>query len=696
MSSDPAKVSPSHLDRDAYLYVRQSTLRQVLENTESTQRQYALRERAVVLGWPIERVQVIDCDQGQSGASAANREGFQRLVAEVGLGHAGIVLGLEVSRLARNNSDWHRLLEICALTDTLILDEDGLYDPSQFNDRLLLGLKGTISEAELHVLRARLRGGILSKARRGELKAPLPIGLIYDSQDRVVFDPDRQVQDALRALFATYERTGSATATVKHFREQGWLFPRRLRRGLRRGELVWGALVHSRVLQVLHNPRYAGAFFHGRTRWCRGPDGRKSCRRQPPDRWHALLPGTHAGYITWDDYQRHQVTLRQNAQARGCDRRQGPPGEGPALLQGLVLCGVCGQRMTVRYHARKARLIPTYICQRDGIERAERVCQSILGSSIDVAIGALLLEMLKPLTLEVALAVQEELKQRLNETDRLRRQQVERARYEADSARERFMQVDPKNRLVADALEADWNDRLRVLTEAQETYERQRQSDRIGLDQESRDRVLALAADFPKLWNDPKTPERERKRMARLLIEDVTLIKDDNIKVFVRLKGGSTRTLTLAPPQPIWATWQTSPEVLAEVDRLLNDHTEAQIAVLLNAMGLHSGKGRPFTRIVVKRIRHQYNLQSRFNRLREAGFLTQDEIADSLGVCRATVHDWRRSGLLKAQMCNDKPEYLYEPVGENRPQKRQGLKRSDPRRFLDVPSDITKEVQVEA
>lgn len=696
MNSDPSKVSAGHLHRDAYLYVRQSTLRQVLENTESTQRQYALRERAVALGWPVERVLVIDCDQGQSGASAADREGFQRLVAEVSLGHAGIVLGLEVSRLARNNSDWHRLLEICALTDTLILDEDGLYDPGQFNDRLLLGLKGTISEAELHVLRARLRGGILSKARRGELKAPLPVGLVYDAQDRVTLDPDRQVQDALRALFATYERTGSASATVKHFREQGLLFPRRLRRGLRRGELVWGPLIHSRVLQVLHNPRYAGAFFHGRTRSCRSPDGGKGCRRLPPDRWHALLPATHVGYITWDDYQRHQGTLRESAQARGHDRRQGPPGEGPALLQGLVLCGICGQRMTVRYHERKAGLVPTYMCQRERIEHAARICQSIPGSGIDTAVGMLLLEMLTPLTLEVALAVQEELQQRLDEADRLRRQQVERARYEADAARERFMQVDPKNRLVADALEADWNDRLRALTEAQENCERQSQADRTGLDQESRSRVLALAADFPKLWNDPTTPERERKRMARLLIEDVTLIKDDKINVRIRFKGGAARTLTLPPPQPAWATWLTNPEVVAEVDHLLNDHTDAQVAALLNEKGWHTGKGRRFTRSTIIRIRYQYDLRSRFDRLRAAGMLTQEEISDRLGVSRTTVHDWRRSGLLKAYAGNDRPEYLYEPVGENGPFKRQGLKRSDPRRFTQVPPENTKEVQDEA
>ena len=323
MNSDSTKVSPNQLDRDAYLYVRQSTLRQVLENTESTQRQYALRERAIALGWPIERVQVIDCDQGQSGASAADREGFQHLVAEVSLGHAGIVLGLEVSRLARNNSDWHRLLEICALTDTLILDEDGLYDPSQFNDRLLLGLKGTISEAELHVLRARLRGGILSKARRGELKTPLPVGLVYDPQGRVVLDPDRQVQDALRPCSPPMNAPALAVRRSRYFREQGLLFPRRLRGGVRKGELVWGTLVHSRVLQVLHNPRYAGAFFHGRTRWC--PEPQWSARLVSDcqlDEWYALLPETHAGYITWEQYQRNQQGLRENAQAHG--RRPAP------------------------------------------------------------------------------------------------------------------------------------------------------------------------------------------------------------------------------------------------------------------------------------------------------------------------------------------------------------------------------------
>ena len=675
MNSDSSKVSPKHLDRDAYLYVRQSTLRQVVENTESTQRQYALRERAIALGWPIERVVVIDCDQGQSGASAAGREGFQHLVAEVSLGRAGIVLGLEVSRLARNNSDWHRLLEICGLTDTLILDEDGLYDPSQFNDRLLLGLKGTISEAELHVLRARLRGGILNKARRGELKNPLPVGLVYDTQDRVVLDPDRQVQDALRLLFATYERTGSCAATVKYFRRRGLLFPRRLHEGPRKGELVWGTVCHSRVLQLLRNPRYAGAFFHGRTRSFRSQNGRSRSQRLPADQWHALLPEAHAGYITWDQYRRNQQVLRENAQAHGRDHRRYPPGGGPALLQGMVLCGLCGRRMTVNYHVRKVGLVPNYLCQREAVEHRERICQSISGLGIDEAVGGLLLEVLTPWALEVALAVQQELQQRLDEADRLRRQHVERARYDADLAQERFMQVDPKNRLVADALEADWNEKLRALTAAQEQYERQRQADGAVLDQESRSRILALTTDFPRLWNDPNTPDRERKRMARLLIEDVTLTKGEQLTIQVRFKGGAVRTLISPMPQPSWMIWQTNREVVAEVDRLLDDHTDSQVAAILNERGWHPGKGGLFTKGVIAWIQNHYRLRSRFDRLREAGMLTQQEMADQLGVTRLTIQNWRRIGLLKAHAYNDK-QYLYEPVGTNPPHKQQGVKRT--------------------
>ena len=364
-----SKVTAEHLARTAYLYVRQSTLRQVKDNTESAQRQYALRQRAIQLGWPVEQIVVIDTDQGQSGASAADREGFQRLVADVGLGKAGIVLGLEVSRLARNNADWHRLLEICALAGTLICDEDGLYDPADFNDRLLLGLKGTMSEAELHFIRARLQGGILSKARRGELPMPLPVGLVYDSAGKVVLDPDRAVQDALRHLFATFARTGSARAVVYAFNRDGLLFPSRIRKGARNGELAWNELSHWRVLRTLHNPRYAGAFAYGRRRTRKAPNGTTSSRELPREQWTALIHDAHPGYLTWEQFEHNQRQLAANAQALGTDRAAGPAREGPALLQGLAICGRCGRRLSIRYHQRRDTLVPDYQCVDENIQR---------------------------------------------------------------------------------------------------------------------------------------------------------------------------------------------------------------------------------------------------------------------------------------------------------------------------------------
>jgi DNA invertase Pin-like site-specific DNA recombinase len=676
--------------------VIQSTLRQVLENTESTKRQYALRERAVALGWPVERIVVIDHDLGQSGASAADREGFQRLVSEVGLGRAGIVLGLEVSRLARNCADWHRLLEICALSYTLILDEDGLYDPTQFNDRLLLGLKGAMSEAELHVLGARLQGGIRNKARRGDLKLPLPVGLVYDPQDRVALDPDLQVQQALHTFFQAYERTGSAIATVKFFRRESLLFPRRLRRGLDKGRLVWGRLVHSRALQVLHNPRYAGAFVFGRSRQRKKGDGHVDFRRLPLEEWDTLLVDAHSGYITWQQFQEHQQRLRDAAQKQGADRRHSPPGEGPALLQGLVMCGRCGQRMTVRYHRRRDGLAPEYVCQRDGIERAEGRCQTIPGSSIDERIGNLLLLMMTPVTLEVALAVQQELQGRIDEVDRLRRQQVPRARYEADLARHRYMQVDPNNRLVADSLEADWNDKLRALNDVQQQCQQQSQGDRAVVDETVRSEILSLATDFPRLWRDPRTSDRDRKRMVRLLVEDVTLVKADEIAMQVRFKGGTTHALTVPLPRNASESWQTHPDIVARIDGLLAEYTETEIATQLNEQGLRSGKGRKFTHRLVGNVRRGYHLKSRYDRLREGGLLTATEMAADLGVCKTTVHAWHHHGLLRGHAYNAKEQYLFDPVEHDQPAKQQGHKRSERRPFTPVVVNRIKVVQDEA
>src|SRR6266702_3976334 len=333
--NDLAKIGPSHLCRAAYVYLRQSTAAQVEHNRESTQRQYALAARATALGWPAHQVVVIDEDLGLSGSGVVERGGFARLTAEVALRHVGIVLGLEVSRLARNNADWYRLLDLCGLTDTLIGDADGIYHPAMFNDRLLLGLKGTMSEAELHVLRARLLGGQRAKASRGELEMKLPVGLVNNGSGKVVLDPDGQVQSAVRTFFETFWRTGSATSTVRSFREQGLLFPCRLSDGPHQGELAWGPLLHHRALRALKNPRYAGAFAYGRYQARRRPDGTEVRTPLPREQWHTLIRDAHPGYITWDQFEENLRRLHDNGQAYGADRRRGPPREGPALLQGL-------------------------------------------------------------------------------------------------------------------------------------------------------------------------------------------------------------------------------------------------------------------------------------------------------------------------------------------------------------------------
>lgn len=690
------KVKGSHLKRNAYLYVRQSTLRQVFENTESTQRQYALRQRAVALGWPLDRIIIIDTDLGQSGSSAADREGFQRLVTEVSLGRAGIVLGLEVSRLARNSIDWHRLLEICALADTLILDEDGVYHPAHFNDRLLLGLKGTMSEAELHVLRARLQGGIRNKARRGELFVRPPVGFIYNSDGKLVMDPDQQVQQSVRLLFETFRRTGSAMATVKYFAKQRLRFPRQLHSGPNKGEVVWAGLEHSGVLRILHNPRYAGAFVYGRTHTRKRIDGSWIIEDVPREEWDVLIRGAHAGYIDWDEYDRNQRRLRDNCQAYGKDRRKSPPREGPALLQGLLICGHCGNRMTVRYHSRRGRLVPDYVCQRKGIERAEPICLHIPGAAIDEEIGNILVEAVTPVMIEVALAVQQELQCRLDEADRLRQQQVERARYDAELARRRYIRVDPDNRLVADSLEADWNDKLRLLAEAQQACEHQRAEDRKLIDDQQRTAILSLATSFPPLWRDPSTPDRERKRMVRLLLEDVTLIRADHLTLHIRFKGGAHRTIQLPLPKRSWEERQTKQEVVAAIDQLLNDHAFPEIATILNRQGMRSGEGKPFTARIVARIQRSYKLQPRYDRLRKAGMLTTQEMAQMLGVHPQRINIWKRRGLIRSHAYNGKNDCLYEHPGENPPQKAQGVKLSKRAAPALVIAQGTKEVQCEA
>ncbi len=662
------KVTANHLKKQAYCYVRQSTMKQVLENVESTKRQYALRDRAIALGWPIIKIVTIDSDQGETAASVADRKGFQKLMTEVSLGHVGLVMGLEVSRLSRNSADWARLLEICAITDTLILDEEGLYDPTNFNDRLLLNMKGTFSEVELHILKSRLRGGVLNKARRGEYRTRLPIGFVYNHNGKVIMDPDKQIQQTIHLFFDIFRRTGAAFATVKAFWNDDIKFPRRPYHGPNKGMLEWDKLSYSQAQQILKNPRYTGAYYYGQRRSRRNVDGSMSYFKMPRDEWISLIRDAHSSYITWDEYEENLQRIKENAIAYNNINRKTPPREGPCLLQGIAICGKCGQRMTIRYkYRRQGRIDPVYLCQRSRIEKGAPNCQYIPGAYVDNAIGDLLIESITPLTLEVALEVQRELESRFNETDKLRKQQVERAEYEANIARRRFMQVDPDNRLVADTLEAEWNKKLHDLCDAQENYEKKRLVDVAKLEKEKQNKIIDLAKDFPKLWKNPRTPVREKKRMIRLLIEDVTLIKGDEIIAHVRFKGGANKTLNIPLPPKGWQHALTDPVVVKQIDELLNRHVLKEIATILNERGYKSGSGRLFNTQIVGSIRANYGLKSRYARLRSQGKLTAKEVAGLLNVTEGTICKWKKKGLLKVYPYNNINKCLYEHPGVNSP-----------------------------
>ena len=665
MSTDAVtKIGIDHLRRDAYLYVRQSSLRQVFENTESTKRQYALRERAVALGWPSERIHVIDSDLGLSGAQAADRDGFQFLVSQVALGQAGVVLGLEVSRLARNNADRHRLLELAAMTRTLIVDEDGLYDPALFNDRLLLGLKGAMSEAELHVLKSRLQGGILNKARRGELEMPLPIGLVYDSEARVVLDPDQQIQAAVRLVFDTFREAGSASSVVRRLRAEKLLFPRRLRRGIGKGDLLWSLVDHCRVVQLLHNPRYAGAFAYGRSRMGFNARLKRVQQRVAQEAWQVLIPEAHEGYIDWAEFERNQRTLRGNACGFSANSRGQVPRQGAALLQGRVLCGRCGERMRVHYEPRAGTLQPYYVCNEAVVRHASgNPCQWIRGATVDAAVSEALLQTVAPAAIEVALAVQHEIAERVEQAEALRCAQLERVRYEAELARRRYMLVDPGNRLVASTLEADWNAKLRQADALQLEHDTQRASDGALMEEPTRERLRALAADFPRVWHDERTDAVQRKRMLGLLIEDVTLMRDAVIDIHVRWRGGRTQSLQADRPKPMALVRKTRPEVVALIDSLLETGTDKQVAVQLNELGHRNYRGEAFTPKKIILVRQTYRLKSRLQRLRERGMLTGVEVAEQLGVSTTTVHQLGRQGVLLRHLYGNNYRCLYEPPG---------------------------------
>ena len=504
--SRPEKISSAHLERVAVVYVRQSTLAQVRQHTESTQRQYALVEEAERLGWAAARIEVIDDDLGLSGRSADGRSGFRELVGRVCVGEVGAILGLEVSRLARSSADLQRLLELARLTDTLVVDSDGIYDLSDFNDRLLLGLKGTMSEAELHLLAGRLQGAKRAAAERGELRFPLPVGLVYDDEGRTVIDPDEQVRAAVADLFAAFEQTGSAYGAVGAL--EGRRFPRRAYGGAWAGELRWGRLTHSRVLGVLRNPAYAGAYVYGRYRSRRlvDPDGtiRTATVELPRSEWAVVSHDHHPGYIDWDTYLRNEARLERNRTNAG----ERPPREGEALLQGVLLCGGCGRQMSTRYQAGRGY----YECSKSRADHVETPrCRSVRSDTLDRAVAGRLLEAISPEQVALALAAADEVQQRRTRTTRAAELAVEHARYEADRAERAFHACEPDHRLVARSLEQRWEARLAALTEAEQALA---QSQAAVAPLPPREELEALCADLPGLWGAPTTSNRDRKRMA--------------------------------------------------------------------------------------------------------------------------------------------------------------------------------------
>ena len=654
------KIRPDHLDRLAVIYVRQSTLFQVRENTGSTTRQYDLVKRAQDLGWTPACIQVVDQDQGQSGSSIIGRDGFQWLVAEVGLGHVGAVLSLEVSRLARSCSDWYRLLEICALTDTLVVDDEGVYDPAAHNDRLLLGFKGSMSEAELHWLRQRLQGGKMTKAEQGSLRFRLPIGLVYDPVGRIVLDPDEAVQEAVRLVFSLFEQAPSALAVVSAFAKPHLRFPTRWWGGKRADELIWSRLTHERVLNILHNPLYAGAYVYGRTKFRsrilpgEEPRVKGRTRRVKQEDWPIVLLDAHPGYIPWDQFLRNQRQLDDNRTWR-TEEHRGAVREGPSLLQGIVLCGSCGRRMSIRYQRNGSLLM--YECHQLHAQLAARTCQTLRGDRIDQAVVTCFLQAIEPAHLEVALSALDQVEARAKQVDHQWQRQIERAQYEADLGRRRYKAVDPDNRLVARSLEREWNEKLAQVEKLEREHTLLPHPAALLLTAEQRERIRRLAHDLPTIWHASTTTFVERKQLMRWLIKDVTLSKRGNvIDVAIRWQTEALTHLAIPRYKMSWEERQTSPQVVERVRELSPTHTNAQIAALLNEEGERAGMGGSFTVSKIEWIRYAYHIPAGCPERPKAaptgqrgdGRYSARAAADLLNVNVSTIADWCKVGILES------------------------------------------------
>jgi DNA invertase Pin-like site-specific DNA recombinase len=636
-----SKIQRAHLERLAIVYVRQSSLAQVYGHTESTARQYALADDATRLGWEASRIVVIDADLGISGRTASARAGFRELVGRVCVGEVGAIFGLEVSRLARSSADLQRLLELCSLSDTLIIDSDGTYDLAQFNDRLLLGLKGTMSEAELHLLAGRLHGAKQAAAGRGALRFPLPVGYVYDEARATVLDPDEEIQAAVRDLFAAFTATGSAYGVVGAFAERR--FPRRAYGGAWAGAVRWGRLTHGRVLGILANPAYAGAYVFGRYRSRRTltPDGtiRTKLIRLPLPEWAVLIRDHHPGYISWETY----LANRERVAAHCTHHGARPEREGRALCQGIVRCGACGRGMTTTYPAGK----PAYDCSRTRADHTKTPgCRSVLAAIVDEVVAPRLLQVVAPEEIALALAAADEVADRHARSRRALELRVERARYDAARAERAFHQCDPDHRLVARSLEQRWETQLKELVEA----ERELVCDTRKSPMPPREEIEALARDLPRLWAAPTTSAKDRKRLVRSLVADVTVRSEPagaRLRIGIRWRSGAVEEVVTHRWKSAVESRRTSADVVALVAHLAPERTDAEIAVALNAEGRTTGTGRPFDVEAVRWVRFAHRIRSR--PLLAPGELTVEQVAAHLGISAGAVYYWIDHGQLEAR-----------------------------------------------
>ena len=648
--SDNLKIQETHLRRWAYVYIRQSSATQVLVNRESTERQYQLSERAVQLGWSRTQVKVIDEDLAHTGSGVVLRHGFAQMTQEVGLGQVGVILCLEASRIARNNAEWYRLLELCGVTDTLIGDLDGLYHPGLFNDRLLLGLKGTMAEAELHVLRLRLNGAIRNKAERGELRRGLPVGLLWgEGEGQVIFHPDQAVTGAIRTVFEKFADLGSARQVWLWFRSEGLPFPHERPSG----QILWVKPTYIAIHTVLSNPVYAGAYAYGKSRCERYVDEtgrvRKRVRLLPQDQWAVLIRDHHPGFINWATFEMNQARLASNTHP-GPHQAGGAVREGTALLQGLATCGRCGRRLRVYYQGKNST--PGYYCANSQAFNGRGTwCLRVGGVRVDRAVVETFLEAIAPAGLEAAIAAQSLGEAQDQNVLKQFRLQAERARYEAERAERRFRNVEPENRLVARTLETEWENKLHEQQAAEVELARKEQEQRLQLTDLQREQIRALGSDLKQVWDAPTTTDRDRKELLRSLLEEVkinVLPEENKAHVVLRWKTGAVSELAVLWRSPRPAPIRTDEETIELMRRLAVHHPDAVIAGVLNRQGRKTARGESFTTSRVASLRTHWKIPCYRAPAQPAPgeLLTVDAAAKELGVAASTLLRWLNDGFI--------------------------------------------------